>query len=439
MFLKRIIAAVLLILLLLSAGACGIRPPEDLYTVPEQPATYYNLQELLASIMTDDVSFSAPVGGENLQPIQMRDLDGDGKNEAIVFAKSTGEHPLKIYILARDEEDSFRLVSELSGDGNSFVTVNYAQLDGSPGDEIVVGRSIGNQVLNSCSVYALRDSLTMELLYSNYSSFLLTDLDSDGRSDLFLLKADSESGGSSAELYRYSGGAMQREPELTVTGAGSLKRLISGYTEEGLPAVFVALQSKTGTLMTDVFVMRGDAFTNIARNVDSSSVTVRNYSVYAEDIDADGLIELPDVRTLPSDSEDDQHQIIEWYNLCSDGSKKRKLLTYHDFSHGFYLNLDPEWESGLSIESESDALHGSSYRFSCAGKNGSANSELFTLYVFTGNDGAELSQTDGRFLLLEKNGVRIAASLGEKNGALTKEDIIDRFHEIQTAWNSGNM
>ena len=318
--------------------------------VPEQPDSYYNLQEAIATVITGDVSYSAPLSGENRQPIQMRDLDGDGKNEAIVFAKSSGEHPLRLYIFSRDENDSFYLVSELSGEGTAFDTVSYDQLDGSPGEEIVVGRRVSNQILCSCSVYAFHDALTMELLSSNYSAMLLTDLDDDGRTDLFLLKTDTESGGATAELFRYSEGAMQREPELTVTGNGTLKRMISGNTEEQLKAVFVAVQSDSGVMTTDVFVMRDGVFLNIARNVDSSNVTVRNYSVYPEDIDGDGLIELPNVKSLPSGSEESTHQVIEWYNLCGDGTKRKKLLTFHDFSHGFYVELDFAAEDVFSIE-----------------------------------------------------------------------------------------
>ena len=429
----KLLFLILGMLLLLSLSACELRSPEELYMVPEQPDSYYNLQEAISDALGPEIDYCAPAGGENRQPIQLRDLDGDGKDEAILFAKSAGEEPLKVYIFSRDAKDSFQLLSEIPGVGSSFDQVTYGQLDGSPGLELIVGRKIANQVLCSCSVYSLQSSLSLELANSKYSSMLLSDLDDDGREDLFLYKADGENGAASVELLRYSEGALRKDAELSVTGTGSLVQLVSGNLNEEKAAVFLTVRSDSGIVSTDVYAVAENAFVNLVKTPDASEVLIQQDPVYPKDLDGDGIMELPDVMTLPSEK-GDLHRLIDWYSLSADGSRKSKLLTYHDFSHGFYLDLSDCRNGVLSIESEM-VPHGSGITFQLLKENASEAIRLCTLYLFTEEDAFERASSEGRFLLKEKNGISFSALPGDPDGGMTEEILKDKFHEIQTVLN----
>lgn len=98
-----------------------------------------------------------------------------------------------------------------------------------------------------------------------------------------------------AELYRWQGDQMEREPEAYLTaGASPVKRIVSGDLMEDVPAVFVASAYEENGLATDVFAFRDGVFRNItAADPGSALSTVRSYYVYATDVDSDGLIELP--------------------------------------------------------------------------------------------------------------------------------------------------
>lgn len=437
----KYILCFLLPIVMLCLSGCLVKLPEELYALPQQSEAYYDLQDHIDQVIHGDTVYCAPVSGENRQPLQMKDLDGDGQQEAIVFAKGTGEKPLKIYIFARSN-DTFSLVSVIEGDGTSFESVRYAQVDGSPGLEIIVGRSINDQVFKALSVYSFQGNSSVELMSSNYSAYTTTDLDGDGRTDLFLIRFDSEMQTGTAELYRYNSGVMVREPELPLTQrVTSIKRITTGYMEEGVPAVFVAGALDENTLVTDVFAFQNGSLQNIANATDASgSLTVRNYYAYGADIDNDGLIELPEVETLPQDTqENESFRLIHWYNLCLDGSKAYKMLTYHDYSYGFYLELEESWSGKVTITLDESVEEGTAYAFSRWNRTTKTEEEIFTIYLFTGDHAAELAESDGRFYLAEKNEVTYAASLGSSRWAedLTEQDLVDRFHFILEDWNSG--
>lgn len=442
---KRAGLCLMCICLLVGFSGCLLKSPEELYTLPKQTEAYYDLQAAIDEVITADVAYSAPMSGENRQPVQMQDLDGDGRNEAILFAKTAAEKPLKIYIF-HEENSKYQLSSTIEGNGINFNSVSYAQLDGIPGLEIIVGRSISDQVHKSVSVYTYQRSSTVELLSANYSNFTTTDLDSDGRQDLFLIRLDAEMQTGSAELYRYSEGMLVRDPELALSvGSGTVWRMITGYTDTDVPAVFVASMPEESKVITDVFVIRDGVMQNIAAsNEAGGSLTVRNYIASATDIDEDGLIELPDVQTLPdwTDAADTTaFRLIQWFNLTAEGDKNEKILTYHDYSQGIYMELDAAWKDRITIKVDNTVENGIGYTFNCWSGSNIPEEEIFTLYMFSGDNRAELAQSDGRFLLGEKNDVCYAASLSDSEWAaeLTEEILRSRFHFIHTDWNSGEM
>ncbi len=78
--------------------------PEELYALPELPERYTALNKQLSAIQEGGAEYATPVSGSNIQPVQMMDLDGDGREEALAFFRqSDGEKPLKIYIFTADE------------------------------------------------------------------------------------------------------------------------------------------------------------------------------------------------------------------------------------------------------------------------------------------------------------------------------------------------
>jgi len=438
---KRILLCLTALCTALLCSGCLLKSADELYALPQQSDAYYDLQQVVDEVVSGTITYCAPMEGENRQPLQLEDLDGDGSNEAIVFARDEGEKPLKILIFDRVDEE-YQLISKIEGDGNTFDSVDYLQVDGSPGMEIVVGRGISDQVVKSLSVYTFQGNSTVELMSANYTVYTSADLDIDGRKDLFLIRFESEAQTATVELFRYRDGVMVRDPEQRLSqGVVNVKRIISGYTDLDVPAVFVAGALDESLIRTDVFALRDGVLQNIAASQEEG-VSVRNYYVYGTDIDNDGLIELPDVQTLPdlTDAEDTTaFRLIHWYNLDLAGSKHFKRLTYHDYYYGYYLDLPESWNGRVTIRRDSTVEEGVAFIFSWWNGSNLPSEELFTIYVLSGDHRNELAEQDGRFLLADKNDVTYAASLGDSSKAdgLTESIFKLWFHFIHLDWNSG--
>ena len=443
---KAIFLMLLACAMALALSGCLFQGTEELYALPKQSEEYYELQSEIELLLTDQTSYAAPTSGTNQQSVQLADLDGDAEDEAIVFLRTTGEKPLRAYIFDRIGED-FRNVAVIEGDGSSFASVEYVQIDGQPGLEMVLGRQISDQVPQALSVYALRENRVVELMSANYNEYTTVDLDRDGKMDIFLLRFSTEVRSGVAEYYRHTGSQIERAPEsLLSTGVENVRRIITGYVDTGVPAVFVASMYDENSVVTDIFALRDGAFVNITAEGASgtSAQTVRNYYVYAADIDNDGLIELPQPKQLPqaeTAAEDEAYWIIDWYHLSIDGQREKKLTTYHNYSGGWFLVLPEEWEDQLTItyDEAEQGMHG--YTFHQWKGYGQETEPIFTIYALSGEDRKAVASSDGRFPLGDKGDVTYAASFGTSELAddLTQADLVGMFKYIQIDWNSGEV
>ncbi len=416
----------------LAALLCGcmMKTVDEMYRLPKRSEDASNLQKVIDESMTG-LSYCAPILGENQQTVQMADLNGDGVQEALVFAKGTGERPLKILVFfKRGEVYENTVVMEASG--TDFEQVEYVDMDSNPGVEVVVGRKAGNEVLHSLSVYGFGGEAPATMLTAGYTRFLTLDLDRDLRRELVILRPGGDESNGVAELYDYSEDLIERVGEAPMSvPAERLKRIASGGMCSNYQAVFAASLYDEDTIITDVYIVEQGKFTNVALSNDSgtSVKTMRNYYVYGADIDHDGLIEIPS----QMGSEDGQ-DILRWYNLMPTGEEVDKVYTYHNYPERWYVHLKKEWAEQIRVSQGKPLGSTQGYVFSLTD-----DVELFTIYALTGEERQKLEQNSDMFVLKQTDEVVYAAVLGpgaEAEG-LDQQTLISNFNFIHEDWKTG--
>lgn len=422
-------------------SACQLRTVDQMYQVPKRPQSYNDLQKVMDTAMVG-MEYSAPRSGENQQTVQMADLDGDGIREYLVFAKNSDDKPLRILIFSQ-KDGSYALLDTIVCTGASFDLVEYVQMDGIGGMEIVVGCQISDQLPRSVCVYRLHNGQISQVLATNYTKFLTSDLDSDGRMEVMVLQSgETDTDDGIAALYGMEDGSIERSNEVKMSGpASKLKRIITGKLHGGIPAVYVASTVGESAIITDVYALINGVFTNVSLSNESgtSVQTLRNYYVYADDIDEDGEVELPSLipmKSLLQGSKGERQDLIRWYAMDADGEEIDKMHTYHNFVGGWYLQLDPSWADRISVRQT-----GSEFAFYLWSENGLSFEKIFSVYALTEQNREELAVLDNRFTLHKSESVIYAARLEVASGALriTQNDLIESFHLIRQDWKTGEM
>ena len=435
---KRILWVMCLLAALLLTG-CAVRTADQMYQLPKRSDDFNNLQSAIDLAMAG-LEYCAPLSGENRQTVQMADLDGNGDMEYLLFAKGNAERPLRILVF--DEiTDSFVHVDTIESNGSGFDLVEYVQMDDRPGLELVVGSLLSDQILRSVSVYSFSQAKAEMLMAANYTKFLTIDMDEDSRSELFVLRpGQTATDNGVAELYRIENGTVERSNEVNMSEpVDHLKRIVIGKLYGGEPAVYAASTVGDTALITDVFSLRSQMLANISfSNESGTSVqTLRNYYVYADDIDNDGAIELPYLITMkPLDSQDssDRHDLIRWYTMKADGSEVNKLYTYHSFVGGWYMELDSKWASQITVQRQ-----GSHYAFYLWDRDYTDARKVMTVFTLTGQSRDMQNTGDESFVLLKTDSVTYAASVepAARDYGITQQTVLRSFHLIQQDWKTG--
>lgn len=433
----RLMALFLLASLLLSG--CALRTVDEMYSPPKRSAEYEDLQRAIDSSMAG-LEYCAPLSGENQQTVQMADLNGDGSEEYLLFAKGTSDSPMQILIFSRSEE-SCQLIETIECRGSAFELIEYVDIDGKPGMELVVGLRVSDQILGYLSVYTFSGGAAEQLMAVNYSKFVTSDLDGNGVHELMVISpGESEEDNAVVALYSYEDGAMSRSREAALSeSADHIKRIMVSTLYDGVPAVYVASSVEEGAIITDVFALKNGRFTNVSLSNESgtSVQTLRNYYVYADDIDNDGVLELPDL--IPMVSREDSspasaQRLIRWYAMKLNGAEVDKMYTFHNFDSGWYLQLDEEWASRVSVTQKNG-----NFEFYLWDTEYHNALKLFTIDALTGSDREEQAAEEGRFILSKTDAVVYAARLEDtaQSVGITPESLTGCFHPIHMDWKTG--
>lgn len=427
------------ILAVLILSGCTMRTVEDMYQLPKRSEDFHDLQMLIDDVMTG-MEYCAPLTGENQQTVQMADLDGDGMDEYLLFAKTAQEKPLRILVFSKDGE-SYKHIDTVECNGSAFDQVEYVNMDGQDGVELVVGCQLSDKVIRSVSVYTLIDQDLSQVVTVNYTKFLTTDIDGDGLSELFLLHPGlTEIDNGIAEAYTMKSGTVERLNEVNMSQpTDRLKRIIVGKLDGGKTAVYVASAVGDAALITDVYTLIDNKLVNVTLSNESgtSVKTMRNFDIFADDIDNDTIVELPGLITMKPVAgvmPADMHHLIRWYSMTPGGDEVNKLYTYHNFAGGWYLQIDEEIASRLvavSIGNQTE-LYLWDKKFNEAKK-------LLTIYAIAGQSREEQALADGRFILHKTDSIVYAASLEESalDCGLTQESVVYSFRMIQHDWKTG--
>ena len=431
----------------LTATGCSFRlaSAEELFSLPQLPAEYTELEKSIQSILQNDAEYAAPRSGTNTQPVQMVDLNGDGQEEALVFVNDgTGDKPLKIYIFTPNAHD-YEQTAVIEGSGTAIYSINYNDLDQDGRMELLVGWQLSNR-LQALTVYTMHSGQPEELMQTPYVKYAVTDLNQDDRQELVVLRADAENN-SIADYYTFRSGALDLTSTARIsTTMAELSRIKSGQIQGGTPALFVTGVENSATEITDVLTDHSGELTNITLSDDTGVTTAitRFRSLYPTDINGDGVTEVPSAYILPNtgDQETEPCYRIDWLSYDAEGKPVTAESTYHDSEDGWYLVLAPQWSGKILVTRTLSGTDEASVTFAYQEEAGKPPQDFLRIYTFTGNSREIKAVRGNRFILSRQTETIYSGELLSANagwtGGLTEADLRARFSLITTEWLAGD-
>lgn len=441
---KRILP-VLAALLVLSG--CTFPMGDELLAAPKPSTNYQTLQVELEERLASGVSYTAPTEGDNRSAIQLIDINGDGVEEAIVFfrgASSATSNDFQVYVY-RKQDDSYVCTGSIEGKGTAIQSVDYPVItpDGKRG--MVVSWRLTGDGTGALTVCDFNDDCTPGvLLETEYSAMELTDLTGDGAKDLLLITTAPQ-GKRVARLYQYQNGSMDMVGEASTSAETvSVERMVSGRVLDNRNAVFAEEKVVSGIgLTTDIFVYADGTLRNLAMDGEGSisRSTYRPVSVYAADVNNDGVTELPRAVLMAGYSDaaaSDAVFMLDWYAYSVDEPPQLAQTTYQNISDAWSLWIDPAWHDRITATKAADNGLSAVTFFEYVGSGGQI--PLFTIYCATGSsrdyyagrtDLVQLGQTAQAVYF-----ARIAEAATDSSLAIDGDTLESRFTLLKQDWNN---
>ena len=444
---RRFLAVLTLAAAAVLTSSCGALSftmnPQDLYCLPELPAKYTELNRELNAILETGAEYAAPTAGTNIQPVQLTDLDGDGRQEAVAFFRNTAdEKPLKIYIF-KVEGNSYHQSAVIEGSGTGINSIVYNDMDKDGRMELTVGWRVNADLL-ALAVYALRPNGPEELIRTNYVRYDIADLDENNLLELVAFRSDEEGAGV-ADLYSWQDGSLALRSSARISFSmaelSQQGRVSGGNLADGAPALFVTGVSATDNrAITDILTVRSGELNNIVvSGVTGVSTEIAPYSsLYPRDLNGDGVTEVPHPEPLPDWEEGGpSYQRVDWKYYNSSGEPAAAFSPYHNTEDGWYLRLPEEWQDQILV-SRVIGLEETSVTFYIRQES---PEPFLRITAITGANREARAVRGGRFNLSRQETTFYVAELLEANNTwiygLTEDEVREAFSLITAEWSLG--
>ena len=412
--LKALAAGIVGALLVLCQAGCSFTglDPKNLMSPPRANLEQQGIYELLQEDR-QELTFVYPKRGEYRSAIIMRDWSGDGVNDAVGFILD--ERGVEVYFLEKSQ-DRWRTAATFLNTATQVDMVVFGDLDGNGREDVLIGwgsasGSTGRTA--SAAAYLYRDGNLSQWLLGTYGEMTLTDFDSDGVCEVFtidkFLAAQEEGAESSpalARVYVWQDSALKAL--YTANGDNSIVNYSSihfGTLEWGLSGVAVDGAKADGSMTSQIFTLEEGLLKNGPPGVNTetyqnpfSRPSAAPFS--SQDINGDGVLELPVVTRLPCLPEeavlDSTSFLVEWAHYQSSGGYEPVATTLMNLGENYWFALPKSLAGRISASNNTDSRT-VTYTEVVTGEDGAQRlgSPLFTIRVFTSSAWDSRGKTAG--------------------------------------------
>lgn len=421
----------LLLACLLLAGCRMDSTMEELFTLPRLPTEYTTLSRQLDQLLSEGYEYMAPTSGRNIQSLQMVDIDGDGRDEALAFFRlSNGEKPLKIYVF-HSREGSYELTSIIESSGTAIDSIYYEDLTGDGRKELIVGWKISADV-QTVTVYDMRPG-PVQLKQSNYTRLSFQELNGDGIPSLLLLRTNSDNQ-PVAEFCSWQEGSLSVSHRCALSSTmAELNQgsVVTGKLDQDTPAVFITGINSQGIAVTDILVWQEDAgLVNAAldRSTGLSTATAPYRQLTPQDINGDGITELPRPDSSVSDTKQADGMVF-WEQYRPDGLATVER-TYHCLSGGWYFILPEDWTGEVTALASDAGIGETQVTLSVQGE------KALSICALTGENRERRALRGNRVVLKRRTGTIYAAETLSGIYSLDEETLRQNFNLIVHSWDA---
>lgn len=409
-----------LIMTLMLSGCTFGTSIDNLLAPPKLSIEQEQIYSALTAAAGDSISLKYPKAGKYLSAFIVEDIDGDSKNEAVVFYEKTGlaapESTLRINFLDSGENGKWRSVYDTPAECSEIERVMISRLGENSRINLIIGSSLVNRSEKTASIYSYSNGILEKTFAESYSFIDVTDLDSDGENEFLLMNGASND--SAAAIYAYKldkNGIYHRYHENLSGGFTEFESVSYGKLDDKNTALYIDAVAGNGFLQTDIVYMDETGLKKVFAESEQSAKTLRQIGCSSTDIDGDMLPEIPVQAIAPGYSKAPEGELMwltKWMSADINGRLELKYDSYYNVGDGYIFLFPAKWHKKVTLKR--DAINDEIVI--CAYENGKAGRELMRIYYAADAASREDRTASGYFLLRTKGESAYLAYIPENDG-----------------------
>lgn len=380
---KKLTLCVLLAALCVLCCSCtGFNPlTENLMRPPKLDAEQKAIEDaLMKSVISTNIAFKYPKTGDYRSSFVFHNIDEDEADEVLVFyaAPELSDYARMTLLDQRDGE--WYSIADIAGPAHDIEFVSFADLTDNEASDIVVGWSSPDQNENELSVYSYQNGKLENILQKkgSYESHLIGDFDRDGLQDIVLLTNNSPSTLESAWISLVSFNGFNLSTTSSVPLSENIKSFAGVSSGKLSPSglnvgIFVDELLSGQELVTEVFTVKDGELIPIAacqradaadalpepiialyegtRRINISTGSGETPAPICDDINSDGVIEIPGVRLFPGYEEIDEAErlYLTEYRRISGTELIRVTAAAVNRSGGYLVEFPVAWIDKVTV------------------------------------------------------------------------------------------
>ena len=347
--------SVLMVLFLCLCG-CEIFPANtyDLLSPPELTGDYRPIGQALAKRVGNTYRLRYPSGGDYRSAIILYDVDADEEKEAFAFY-SLNEEETHINMISR-KDGKWVSVDDQVITAGGVEKVFFADLDADGIEEILVGWEIQTSAEKQLTVYSKRDEKLNQRMLQRYSEYICSDLDEDGKKELFIQQLNTLDSTNRASVYTLQkDGIIEIASSTLDRGVKSIVSLYESTLSNGQKAIYIDELKSSGAITEVLFLNKGTLVNPLLEETSGeNSRTARSALLMSKDINHDGIIEIPVAEEVPSaESEGAAEKVyaIKWSSFSGETlvNKRAEIVNQN---YGYTLVLPEKWIGNIAVSAD---------------------------------------------------------------------------------------
>lgn len=429
------------VFLFLSGCSFSVFDIEGMMTPPKATEDQQQISDLMKS-EDGTVDFCYPKSGQYRSAMILKDLTGDGGQEALGFsANADGGIVLRFF---REREGVWETVASFENTASQVDRVLFGDLNGDGREEIIVGWGAPQAMTASLAVYSFlpeKGEVTEVADPESYGEVLLTDFNGDGVKELFTagLSAQGEREGKtapSARVYGMEGAGLTLLWETSLdAGVVKYSGAVFGHLPGGDRAVFLDGQKADGCTVTQIAAVEKNTLGILPPAGEEYRRFIRppQMQIGCRDIQGDGYVEIPWVRLTAGHTQDTSQPstayLVDWMRYDPRTGKAVSVLpTIVSVEENYYVELPRYLKHNIVCFEEEAGGQTFSKIEQGAGDGILRWTELLTIRSFTRSQWQEAQE---EFTFLEEGPDGILYGVKIKESGATADALRKGFHLIE--------